>query len=139
MRLGLVTVAAVMALTGCQMKEEDTATPVVGAKVPPGARARFVAVGLYRPDALWTHIVAPAQARESPPPDPRLPVPDDDSQIVVVLDSATGEVRQCGNLSGRCVAMNPWSQTVPPTALLKHAADLRSEDARAAAEGEGRR
>ena len=38
----------------------------------------------------------------------------DDEAIIVVTDSATGEIRACGDLSGYCVGMNPWR-----TALTK--------------------
>ncbi len=41
----------------------------------------------------------------------------DDEQVIVVVDSDTGEIRQCGALSGYCVGMRPWdhgvSQTLP--------------------------
>jgi len=116
----LAVAVAVFALAACEKKQD--AAPAVGAKQGPGLRGRFVAVGIYSPGELWTHVAGPR------PTAPATPTPEDDSEIVVVLDSATGEVRQCGNLSGRCLAMNPWSQAVPPTALIKHAADLRAEE-----------
>lgn len=34
----------------------------------------------------------------------------DDEHVVVVVDSLTGEIRQCGDLSGYCVGMNPWAK-----------------------------
>jgi len=57
----------------------------------------------------------------------------DDEHVIVVIDSHTGEVRQCGDHSGYCVAMNPWNGAgsgVPalPAKLVKHAADLAAED-----------
>jgi hypothetical protein len=54
----------------------------------------------------------------------------DDEHVIVVLDSHTGEVRQCGDHSGICVAMNPWSSNGPiaaPVKLTRHAADLDAE------------
>ena len=57
---------------------------------------------------------------------------EDDEHIIVVLDSHTGEVRQCGDHSGFCVSMNPWTgtgaQVALPAKLTKHAADLAAED-----------
>jgi hypothetical protein len=63
------------------------------------------------------------------PKDPKAAGLADDSEIIVVLDSLTGEVRQCGNRSGRCLAMNPWRSpaATAPAALDKHAADLANE------------
>lgn len=54
----------------------------------------------------------------------------DDEQVIVVLDSKTGELRQCGNLTGYCVSMNPWAQPLTqsqtaPIHLLKHAEELQ--------------
>ncbi len=31
----------------------------------------------------------------------------DDEQVIVVVDSDTGEIRQCGALSGYCVGLRP--------------------------------
>ena len=57
------------------------------------------------------------------------------------MDSATGELRQCGNLSGHCIGFNPWSRPLgsgqsAPVLLLKHAQQLQDEAA--AAENPGR-
>jgi hypothetical protein len=56
----------------------------------------------------------------------------DDEHVIVVLDSHTGEVRQCGDHTGFCVAMNPWSAdartTGTPVTLAQHAADLAAQD-----------
>ena len=57
---------------------------------------------------------------------------EDDEHIIVIIDSHTVEVRQCGDYSGVCVAMNPWaaqgSRSATPVKLKKHAADLAAED-----------
>ncbi len=51
---------------------------------------------------------------------------------IVVIDSHTGEVRQCGDYSGFCVTMNPWtgqgSRVEAPVKLKNHAADVQAED-----------
>jgi hypothetical protein len=46
----------------------------------------------------------------------------------------TGEIRQCGNLSGYSVGMNPWNHALSgkqtaPLGLDKHAAELSSDGA----------
>jgi hypothetical protein len=77
---------------------------------------------------MWTQIVrgdavnAPAAAR-----------PADDEQVIIVVDSTTGEIRQCGNLSGQCIAMNPWAKPLAasqaaPLPLTKHAEELDAEE-----------
>ncbi|MGA0604415.1 hypothetical protein ACO2Q0_00305 [Phenylobacterium sp. VNQ135] len=56
----------------------------------------------------------------------------DDSYVIVAIDSRTGELRQCGNLSGHCIGMNPWSTALTqaqlaPASLAKHAEQLDAE------------
>ena len=54
----------------------------------------------------------------------------DDDQVIVVVDSTTGELRECGNLSGYCVGLQPWARPAPQTApvvLAKHANDVSRE------------
>lgn len=114
--------AAAFALGGCQRAEEAAAL----ASGKPGERGRFVGVGLYAPREMWTQL-----ARSDVPQDPAAATLDDDEEVIVVLDSATGEIRQCGNLSGHCIALNPWAKTASaqdaPAALLKHARQLAEE------------
>ena len=54
-----------------------------------------------------------------------------DEHVIVVVDSHTGEVRQCGDYSGVCVVMNPWtgpgSRNAMPVRLKKHAANIAAE------------
>ena len=137
-RTAWIVIAAGLALAGCQKKEEAPA-PAVGEPVAGhGPRSRFVGIGLYAPGPMWRELVAPR-----PPSDPAAahaqPEPaqlDDDEQVIVVVDSATGEVRQCGNLTGMCLAMNPWAQGVPqawqpPARVVRHLEQIRAEDAAA--------
>lgn len=49
----------------------------------------------------------------------------DDQAIIVVIDSDTGEIRGCGDLSGYCIGMNPWSKAltaaqIAPINLTEH-------------------
>ena len=58
----------------------------------------------------------------------------DDQHVIVIEDSVTGEVRECGDLSGLCVAMNPWTKAIArerqaPVALSEHADQLRADEA----------
>lgn len=87
-----------------------------------GARhgGRYVGIGIYAPGALWQRMVAANRSEDAAAATLR-----DDEQIIVTVDSRTGEVRQCGNLSGHCIRMNPWSgQQAAPVRLTEHAADI---------------
>lgn len=120
----LIGLAAALALGGCQ-KAVDS--PAVGAAFSP--RGRFVGVGIYTPGQMWTQLV-----RADAPAHPAAATLNDDEQVIVVLDSKTGEVRQCGSLSGHCLAMNPWAIKLAvaqqtPVTVLKHARQLAEEAA----------
>ena len=113
--VGIAALAG-LALSGCQERALDQ----IGAS----GHGRYVGVGHYTPGPIWTQI-APANL----PKDPAGSRLGDDDQIIVVMDSNTGEVRQCGNLSGVCVTMNPWSRPIAasetaPVLLTKHADQL---------------
>jgi hypothetical protein len=97
---------------------------------PGGGRhgGRYLGIGTYPPGRLWAE-----QSGVPRPADAHAATIADDEQIIVVVDSNTGEVRQCGNLSGRCIAANPWSGTPAPVALARHAADVEPADANVAA------
>ncbi|MDR3512221.1 MAG: hypothetical protein P4L73_11345 [Caulobacteraceae bacterium] len=75
---------------------------------------RFVGLGIYAPQEPWTKMVDAARPTDSPAAKTI-----DDQAIFVVVDSQTGELRACGDLSGYCIGMNPWkrplttAQTVP--------------------------
>src|SRR5579872_3886441 len=106
-------VVAALLLGGCQKRGATLASS--------GHHGRYVGVGIYTPATPWTKLAAasgsasPAAARLA-----------DDQAIIVVVDSDTGEVRACGDLSGYCVGMNPWraglarAQTAPVD-LTQHA------------------
>jgi hypothetical protein len=89
------------------------------------SRGRYSGIGTFPADPLWRQRSEATSKDES---EARLA---DDSQIIVVVDTQSGEVRQCGNNSGQCVRTNPWSKDSAaaslPAALKKHAADLDSE------------
>ena len=119
-------VLALASLAGCDKAEDATG---------PGGphQGRYLGVGLYSPGQMWAQMV-----RHDAPKDPAAAVLADDDEVIVVVDSRTGEIRQCGNLSGYCVGMNPWSKPLAagqsgPVPLSKHAAQL-DEEARAASQ-----
>ena len=62
---------------------------------------RYAGVGLYGPSKQWTRLIANQQTK-----DPQAARPIDDQVIIVVQDSATGEVRACGDLTGYSIGMN---------------------------------
>src|SRR5262245_4704843 len=115
--------AAALTLSGCD-RHEDAVGPGSSAK------GRYAGIGTFEADRLWAQMSGAAESN-----DPAAAKLADDSEIIVVIDSRTGEVRQCGNNSGYCVTMNPWSQpgqrTATPVKLKKHAADLELEGANA--------
>ena len=121
----ILMVMAVLALASCG---QDAATDLQGG--PAKSPDRYSGIGTFPTDRLWKQLANPPAVN-----DPKAASVADDEQIIVVIDGHTGEVRQCGDHSGVCVAMNPWSSSASPIAapmkLTKNAADL---DAEAAAE-----
>ena len=88
---------------------------------------RYSGVGIYEADKVWKHVQgAPATGETQA----KLK---DDSTIIVVIDRQTGELRQCGNHSGFCIAMNPWQGAASrlPVKLDAHADEI--DDGQAAA------
>ena len=84
---------------------------------------RYAGIGVYSPGVLWAKMVRTGQ-----PADPVKARTSDDEHVIVVVDSDTGEIRQCGDLSGYCVGMNPWTRTLLqsqtlPASLTAHAAE----------------
>jgi hypothetical protein len=109
-------VAAAACLSGCG---QQPATNAIGHH-----DGRYLGIGVYPAGDLWPRMVAANR-----PADAAAATADDDAQIIVVVDSNTGEIRQCGNLSGHCIGMNPWAGALgsgqsAPVALNAHAADL---------------
>ena len=93
-----LSILVVLALAGCK---RGTAEGFAGD--PGHGRGRYAGIGIYAPAAPWTRMVAAQQANETPAAKAV-----DDQAIIVVVDSATGEVRSCGDMTGYCVGMNPW-------------------------------
>jgi Prokaryotic membrane lipoprotein lipid attachment site len=113
----LCTATAVVVLAGCNRP--------VGASSGSEAHGRYASAGIYPAGRMWSQIASVTAPKEA-----ATAKLGDDEQIIVVLDSQTGELRQCGNISGYCVGMNPWAKSVPataPLAVAKHADQLDAE------------
>ena len=92
------------------------------------AHGRYLGVGTYSPGELWSRMVV----RGAAAPPPQAATPADDEHVIVVVDSRTGEIRECGDYSGLCVAMNPWTRAVAasqavPVTLTKHLSEVLQE------------
>jgi hypothetical protein len=125
MKLLVLAVAALCAgLAGCQKVDE---TPV--SRFGGGAhKGRYFGLGIYGAGRMWAQLERRADPKA--PPNLAAATLKDDEVVLVMMDSATGEVRQCGNLSGYCVRSEPWVVEAPaaPAALAKHAEQLDMED-----------
>ena len=121
MRTALIGVSIVCCLlAGCNRSPEPSAAG-------PRSPGRYAGIGVFDAGRLWGEMTGAASSS-----DPAAAKLQDDEHIIVVLDSHTGEVRQCGDHSGYCVSMNPWagggSPAALPAKLSKHAADLAAAD-----------
>jgi len=114
-RLTLIAMLLTL-LSGCGQR--------TGPAVLDGApHGRYAGIGIFSPGKLWAQIVpADREAKQ----DPALAKLADDEAIIVVVDSRTGEVRECGNLSGYCASVQPWTRAVSggPIRLLKHSDEV---------------
>jgi len=106
-------IALLVGLAGCSKFD--------AAGTDAGDGGRYGGIGTYAADGLWKHLKGAPEPKDADAA--RLK---DDSQIIVVVDRQTGEVRQCGNNSGYCVAMNPWKGAAPaqPAKLNAHADEI---------------
>lgn len=120
-RFGLLLLTACLA--GCG------AIPDQGASPP--AQGRYNGIGLYSAGDMWQRLVADGLPRDSTAATLR-----DDEVVIVVVDSRTGEVRQCGNITGYCIGSNPWARPLGraqalPINVTEHRADVeRARDRR---------
>jgi hypothetical protein len=122
MRLSMTGLAllTLLCLSGCNRAQ--------GALDDQGRHGRYAGVGIYSPDKQWAKVSAAAQ-----PTGPAAAAVDD-QVIIVVVNSDTGELRACGDLSGYCIGMNPWDKPLPPSghtpiALTSHVIPQAAPDA----------
>ncbi|WCT75167.1 hypothetical protein PQ455_08105 [Sphingomonas naphthae] len=116
-RYAAIIVILAPALAGCDRPQ---------GMAPDPTRGRYAGVGIYAADKLWSHVEG------SKPADPAIASPADDEYIIVVSDTQTGEIRQCGNHSGRCVSLKAWGKDAAsslPVRIDQHLADLTTADA----------
>jgi hypothetical protein len=116
MKPWIISVAALsaLALAGCKASVSA-----------PGAahHGRYVGIGIYAAGSAWSKMAVAEQ-----PAEPAAAKTTDDDQVIVVVDSDTGEIRQCGDLTGYCVGMNPWTKALTalqsaPVRLNGHATE----------------
>jgi len=117
-RIGMVMILG-LAVAGCSAPTEPTPSMA--------AHGRYVGIGVYQAGALWAKMALSGAAK-----DPSRATTQDDEHIIVVVDSQTGEVRECGDYSGLCASLSPWTQAIAtpqkaPVTLTKHLADLAGE------------
>jgi hypothetical protein len=117
MRLWIITCAAVatICVSGCEKKAPDAAAADAASTGwdPFGVHhGRYVGLGIYSPQEPWTKMAGAAQSKDNPAARPI-----DDQAIFVVVDSATGELRACGDLTGYCIGMNPWKKPLTPAQI----------------------
>lgn len=126
--MAVVALAALAAgMAGCQPKG-------TGDGGSPETHGRFAGIGVYPAGSAWSRIAVSGQ-----PGDVAAARTIDDEHVIVVVDSHTGEVRQCGNLSGYCIGMNPWSKGLgsaqsQPVPVTAHAQTGVSSDSAAASD-----
>src|SRR5258708_7296734 len=116
----IMAIVAAVPLSGCSR----TGAPTGNGSHQSGGR--YSGAGLYEADRTWKQLTT---SGSSEPAAARLA---DDGYVIVVIDSQTGELRQCGNLSGHCISMNPWSKPLAqfqlaPVPLTKHADQVDEE------------
>lgn len=102
-----------LTLAGCGQPGATSAEP----------HGKYAGIGLYTPGRPWTRLVAQTTG------DPHAARLVDDQAIIVVQNTATGEVRACGDLTGYCIGMNPWrtdlvSSHLAPVQLTEHEAPM---------------
>lgn len=113
--LSMLALALTTALSACG---QPIGVSSPGDKNP----GRYTGIGVVSAGRMWSQ-----RAITTPVSDPAAATLADDEHIIVVVDTHTGEVRQCGDQSGICVTMNPWSGAPPaglPAKLKRHATDL---------------
>jgi hypothetical protein len=103
MSFGL-TLAASALLSGCNRPVSTDPTPHGG---------RFNGIGIYSAGSMWARVGRTAPSDRSGAA--RTP---DDEHVIVTVDNQTGEIRQCGDISGYCTGMNPWAAPLSATQRL---------------------
>ena len=111
----IFTVVACLALGGCERADQTSADGRQSV-----TKGRYSGVGVFDAGRLWGKMIVTQDKKDEAAA--RLM---DDEHIIVVVDSQTGEVRQCGDHTGYCVSISPWnaanaSAPVLPAKLSEH-------------------
>lgn len=123
MRILVVVGGVGLALAGCSAPPSSTGST---------AHGRYIGIGTYAAGELWSRMVIANPTKGISAATTR-----DDEHVIVVVDSQTGEVRECGDYTGLCVSMNPWTKPIAtpqiaPVTLTKHLADIVGQQKAAA-------
>lgn len=114
-------------LAGCDQHDASSGGP----KSP----GRYAGIGTFDAGRLWQEMRGAPQSQDKSAANLA-----DDEHVIVVLDSHTGEIRECGDHTGFCVAMNAWAAgaktAASPVLLNRHAADIAAEDKADAADSQ---
>jgi hypothetical protein len=112
---------AALLLGGCNDQQD-------GHGVRPPRHGRYAGIGVFDAGTLWSRADIGGKRGDAAAAGLA-----DDEHVVVVVDTDTGEVRECGDHSGECFAMNPWTAAIAgrqlPARLSAHMADLQAEAA----------
>src|SRR4051794_35369098 len=114
--LAVPALLAVCLLAGCDRGSDSMSRPP--------RHGRYAGIGVFAAGTLWSKMTVPNKVAP-----PHAATTADDEHVIVVVDTDTGEVRECGDYSGYCTAMNPWTQAIAPeqktpVPLTAHAADV---------------
>jgi len=123
-----ISASSVMSLIGVSLA--GRVRPAEGGPGHGGLPGHYAGIGRYQAGLAWLKMVAADQAKT--PAAARIA---DDEFVIAVIDSHTGEVRQCGKLSGYCIAMNPGAKPLSPSRLAPN--DLTAHAPLAVVEGAG--
>lgn len=124
LRISGTLLLTVVGLAGCNRITEPMSDP--------RSHGRYAGIGIYGPGESWKRMVAARQTKASPAAKTI-----DDQAIVVVIDSTTGEVRSCGDMTGYCIGMAPWKtplarSQIAPIDLTEHVKPIEAESAASA-------
>jgi hypothetical protein len=116
----LAVLVAAVALGSCGPRIDGTT------HAPSG---RYAGVGIYPADRTWTKM-----SGADKPADKASATISDDQVVIVTIDSNTGALRQCSNLSGYCIGLNPWTRQLgrpqtAPVSVTEHAPEKTADRA----------